>query len=156
MVILIRTEIQGVCRSPYYRNTEYNFGRTVVMGTSTSKFCRCRHASIKFSSDSKWIKGSDFLRKEEQYWPGMAIKRPAMLPKEMQPAHLLCTRTKDAVIDFSRFTWVVRAMHLFRLHHNVNGVAPPQQLSVLEYEKVEHIISKLVQQEHFADEIADL
>ncbi|CAD7001791.1 unnamed protein product [Ceratitis capitata] len=96
----------------------------------------------------------------------MAIKRPAMLPEEMQPAHLLCTRTKDTVIDFSRFStytklqrivaWVVRAMHLFRLHHNINGVLPPQQLSVLEYEKAEHIISELVQKEHFADEIADL
>ncbi|XP_036345954.1 uncharacterized protein LOC118755212 [Rhagoletis pomonella] len=118
----------------------------------------------KFDTNNRWVKGPDFLKYHEQYWPALTLQPEYVLPEEIKTEAILLVQPHNSVIDFSRFgsflklrrttAWVMRAVNLFRKQPR-SEVNSSTSLNVTEIEAAENMICKLVQLECYANEISD-
>ncbi|XP_036340426.1 uncharacterized protein LOC118749754 [Rhagoletis pomonella] len=109
-----------------------------------------RGRKTHLGKDCHWIKGPDFLKNDEEHWPSTTIERSSGLVEEVETSRILYCQLKRTV------AWVIRAQMLFRRKSVPVDVHLSRTLTAAEIDQAERIVSKQVQQECFASEIAQL
>ncbi|XP_075150621.1 uncharacterized protein LOC142224719 [Haematobia irritans] len=110
----------------------------------------------KFTNESLWIKGPEFLRENESYWPpkNIVLCNPS-LEEEIKPNYLISTNQKDSLVNYQKFSSYIKLKRTVAWILRFAKLAPKKTtyLIATEIDQADREICKWVQLEHFSDEI---